>query len=87
MSRTLSQTDLQARNLARRIAKKGLQPIALLLLEPGRPLALLTAQIMWMAQPVLSLAWQPPKIARWAHFLEQPGSLESLIKYIEESEE
>lgn len=83
MSQTLSQTDVQARNLARKIARARLQPIALLLLEPGRPLALLTAQIVWLAQPVLSLVWQPLKVAQWARFLEQPGSIDALIEYIE----
>lgn len=86
MSRTLSQTDVHARNLARKITRAGLQPIALLLLEPGRPLALVTAQIMWLAQPVLSLAWHPSKVADWATFLEHPGSIEALIEYIEAEE-
>lgn len=86
MSRTLSQNDVQARNIARRIARTGLRSVALLLLESGRPLALIAAQIIWLAQPVLSLAWQPPKVAQWARFLEQPGSLEALIEYIEAEE-
>lgn len=86
MSRMLSQNDDQARHFGNQIAQAGLRPLALFLLEPGRPLALLAAQLMWLAQPLLSLVWQPQKVSQWARFLEQPGSIEALIKYIEAEE-
>lgn len=86
MSRNLSENDDQVRHFGSQITRAGLGPIALFLLEPGRPLALLAAQLIWLAQPVLSLAWQPQKVAQWARFLEQPGSIEALIEHIEAEE-
>jgi len=86
----MSQLPLQkhtfARDLARQVTGRGLRPIALLTLEAGRPLAILTAQFLWLAQPVLSLAWQPQQVAQWAQFLEEPGSIDTLIGYLESEE-
>lgn len=83
----MSQLPLQensiSRDLARRIAARGLRPIALLALEAGRPLALLAAQLVWMAQPLLSLAWQRQRLAQWAQFLEGPRNIDAMIEYLE----
>lgn len=51
----------------------------LLLLEVGRPLAFLVGQLVWLAQPTLSLLWSSSTVSRWAILFEQPEQLDRLI--------
>lgn len=75
-----------SRDLAQQIRVRGLRSFAVLTLEAGRPLALLAAQLMWLAQPVLALAWKPQSLAEWAQFLEEPGSIDVLIEQLQSEE-
>lgn len=68
---------------ARRITSSGLRSIALVTLEAARPLALVMAQFIWLAQPIISLAWRPEQVSKWAEFLEEPGSVDALIAELE----
>ena len=86
MSRSTLQADSQFRELARRISQLGLRPLALFALEAGRPLALLSAQFVWIAQPLLCVVYKPQQLASWAQFLEEPGSIDAFIGYIEAEE-
>lgn len=83
MSHNIIQSDSNIRDFARRITALGLRPLALFALEAGRPLALPAAQLIWLTQPVLAVAWKPAQVAQWAQFLEAPGSIDRLIEQFE----
>ena len=67
------------------IDQYGLRPFARLLLEAGKPLALIGGQLLWIAQPALSLLLPAQKIGQWAHFLESPDALLALQHQIEQT--
>jgi hypothetical protein len=66
--------------------RSGLRPAAILALESGRPLALLAAQLVWLSQPLLSLVWRSHELTKWAHFLEEPQSIDMLLEQLEAEE-
>lgn len=86
MSHSPLQDIALSADLAKQIKARGLGAMALVLLEAGRPLALLSAQLLWLAQPVLALAWESQAIAQWARFLEEPGSIDALIVQLQSEE-
>lgn len=68
--------------VADRIRRLGLaMPIATLL-EAGRPLALVAAQLVWLAQPLLSLIVARRELADAAELLEDPDSVSALIELL-----
>ena len=79
MSQSRLQNDTLVRTFGQRIITQDLRPILLLTLEAGRPLAFLAAQLIWLAQPALSLGFEP-RLMKWlAQLLEEPGSIDELI--------
>lgn len=72
-----------SRRLARHIARRGLRTPALVALEAGRPLAFVAGQLVWMAQPALSLLWPRQEVGRIARLLETPDGWERLIQCLE----
>jgi len=53
----------------------GLEGVAGALLEAGEPLAPIGAQLLYVAQPALSLVAPREAIGRWARLLETPGGV------------
>ena len=86
MSQLPLKDNTLSRDLAQQIRVRGLRSFALLTLEAGRPLALVFAQLMWLTQPILALAYEPQSLAQWARFLEEPGSIDVLIKELQSEE-
>ena len=72
-----------AERLARQISQRGLQTPALVALEAGRPLAFLAGQLLWVAQPALSLLWSRQEVGRFARLFETSAGWETLIRSLE----
>lgn len=70
-------------SLAETICRRGLRTPALLLLDAGQPLAVPAAQLLWIAQPALSLLAAGQTIGRMAALLERPAGIQALIVAIE----
>lgn len=70
--------------LAGALRRRGWAMPALLALESGRPLVLPLAQLLWLAQPVLSLFVPRPQVGRLATFLEDPSAIQTLIDNLEQ---
>ena len=66
--------------VADRIRRLGLELPAVTLLEAGRPLALVAAQLVWLTQPFLSLLMPSRDLAETAELLEDPESVGALIE-------
>lgn len=60
----------------------GLRTPALIGLEAGRPLAFVGGQLLWMAQPALSLLLPGELIEQAAGVLEDPAAVEMLISQL-----
>jgi hypothetical protein len=70
--------------IAETIERRGWRLPALAALEAGRPLALVGAQLLWLAQPALSLIISASTIGQFARLLEEPAALDSLMARLEE---
>lgn len=66
------------------VEARGWRLPALLALTAGRPLAFLGGQILWIAQPALSLLLPGQWIQQTAQLLEEPEAVEALIVRLEE---
>lgn len=73
--------------LAETVSQRGWRLPALLLLEAGRPFAFLGGQLLWVAQPIVSLFGTAQWVAETAHLLEQPDMVEALIARLEAGQE
>jgi len=71
-----------ASHVAERIRSLGFGAPAAVLLEAGRPLALLAAQLMWLGQPFLGMVISRHEVARVAEVLEDPESVSALIELL-----
>lgn len=65
------------------IEARGLRLPTLLLLEAGRPLTFLGGQLLWIAQPALSLLMPGQWLQQTAQLLEEPEAIEALIARLE----
>lgn len=65
------------------IEARGLRLPTLLLLEAGRPLTFLGGQLLWIAQPALSLIMPGQWLQQTAQLLEEPEAIEALIARLE----
>jgi hypothetical protein len=81
--RTLEQEKF-LNDIAEMIERRGWRLPALAALEAGRPLALVGAQLVWLAQPALSLILSASTIGQFARLLEEPAALDSLMARLEE---
>jgi hypothetical protein len=75
----------QVRVWARRIEQAGMVAPAILFLELYKPLAFLGAQLLWLAQPLLSLGVHPREVNDLARLCEDPQALEALLARLEAS--
>ncbi len=68
--------------LADRIRRLGLAAPVSILLEAGRPLAFVAAQLLWLSQPLLSFMLPRQEVAGAAELLEDPESVGVLIQML-----
>jgi len=61
------------------LKQRGLQAAALTLLEAGRPLTFIGSQMLWLAQPALSLLWPSVQVRQLAQFMEDSAALNALM--------
>lgn len=66
-------------DLARRAARMNVTAPAILFLEMHRPLAFVGAQMLWAAQPFLSMWLDHADIGDVARLLEDPSGVDALI--------
>jgi hypothetical protein len=71
--------------LAHRAERLGLTAPTILFLETFKPLAFIGAQMMWVAQPFLSLWWKEKDLRDLALVLEDPAGVEAIIDRLESS--
>ena len=86
MNSQFDQTQF-VKQVAKAIQQRGLKTAALLALEAGQPLAFLSSQLLWVAQPVVTLL-SPTKqaaqqVQQLAQLLEEPTAVQSLIHCLE----
>lgn len=80
--------DLPVKNafvdqVAAALSRRGLQTPALIFLEAGHPLTFLGGQLLWVAQPALSLFMPANVVAEAAQLLEEPESVKALAAKLE----
>lgn len=80
------ENEVFVKQVAEAICNRRLRMPALIGLEAGRPLAFLGGQLLWLGQPILGLLLSPNLIARLAQLLEEPGSVDALIEFLEAQE-
>lgn len=78
--------DTYLDTLAADLTRRGWQKSALVVLEAGRPLCYLFGQLLWVAQPTLSLLWSTTSIRQMAHLLEDPEAVTGLIKRLNQQD-
>ncbi len=71
---------------ARRIADLGLTAPAILFLEAYKPLSFLGAQMLWFAQPFLSLAFDSADLRDFTLLVQEDAGTEALIARLESSQ-
>jgi hypothetical protein len=75
--------ELLAGRLAATIRRRGWRLPALIALEAGRPLAFVGGQLLWVAQPALSLILPHDTVGDFAAMLEDPAALDDLIALLD----
>jgi hypothetical protein len=65
--------------IATALHQRGLNSVALALLEVGQPLTFIGGQLMWLAQPALSLLWPAAQVRHLAQLLEDPTAVRRLM--------
>ena len=78
--------DTMIRQFADTLTRRGLGEIALVALQAGQPLSFLGGQLLWVAQPALSIVFPSQKLAQVAHLLEEPAAVQSLIACLQSEE-
>jgi hypothetical protein len=64
------------------LQQRGWSAPALLLIEAAGPLAFLGGQLVWLAQPLLSLLYPTTRLQQVAHLLEEPAALQALHRQL-----
>lgn len=72
--------------LSKSICRAGLRLPALVALGSGGPLAFLGGQLLWIAQPALSLFFPGQAVRQVAQVLEDPMAIEALVTRLEAEE-
>jgi hypothetical protein len=70
-------------DLTRRIEKMGMTAPAILFLETYKPLAFLGAQLLWFAQPFLSLGFKEADLRDLTLLIEDRAGVEELLDRLE----
>lgn len=68
------------------IRRRGWQTPALIFLEAGHPLTFFSGQLLWLAQPALSLVVPSGLVRQVAQLLEEPAAVQALIARLETEE-
>ena len=66
--------------IATALKQRGLHAVALALLEVGQPLTFIGGQLMWLAQPALSLLWPAAQVRHAVQLLEDPTAVRHLME-------
>ncbi len=74
-----SEKDALITQIADHICRHGWRLPALIALEAGRPLTFVMGQLLWVAQPALSLLIPSQMVRQTAHLLEDPATVKQLI--------
>ena len=69
--------------VAAALSRRGLQTPALIFLEAGHPITFLGGQLLWVAQPALSLFMAAKDVANMAQLLEEPEAVKALAASLE----
>lgn len=72
---------------ANEICRRGFRVPALVVLESGSLFPFLSSQLLWVAQPALSLLMPSHKIRQAAKLLEAPEAMLTLAKTLRESDD
>lgn len=75
--------DRLIERLADGLQQRGWRLPALVALEAGRPLTFLGGQLLWLAQPALSLFMAGDDVRRMAQLLENPQAVAALVARLE----
>ena len=65
--------------IATTLKQRGLHTAALTLLEAGQPLAFIGSQLLWLAQPALTLLWPSSQVRQLAQLMEDPAAVRALM--------
>lgn len=68
---------------AQRIEQAGMVAPAILFLETFKPLAFIGAQLLWFAQPFLTLGLKETDVRELADLMEDPQGVEALLARLE----
>jgi hypothetical protein len=80
------QEEQLLRRVAATVKQWGLRGVAVTALQAGRPLVLVAGQLLWIAQPALSLRWPARQIGTLAELLEEPGTADYLVSLLDGDE-
>ncbi|MCP5099432.1 MAG: hypothetical protein GY943_28085 [Chloroflexi bacterium] len=69
--------------VAHTLCSYGLRTPALVALEAGQPLTFVGSQLLWVAQPALSLFMPSHRVSRLAQLLEEPSAVQALVDCLE----
>jgi hypothetical protein len=72
------------RRVAEQLQHRGLRGPAVLALHAGRPLMLIAGQLLWIAQPALSLLGSGARAGQLARILEKPGAADFLLALLDD---
>lgn len=83
--------ELQAQEVfmeqvATAVRRRGWQAPVTLLLEAGHPLLFLSEQLLWLAQPALSLFIPAHWVQQTAQLLEEPTAVQALVNKLNTEE-
>lgn len=65
--------------IAATLKQQGLHATALAFLEAGQPLAFIGSQLLWLAQPALTLLWPKVDLGQLAAIMEEPTAVRALM--------
>jgi len=83
---TLEQAQL-IKKVVKTVNRYGLRVPTLVALEAGHPITFLSSQLLWIAQPALSLLMPSQHIRQFARLLEEPSAVQVLIEQLVQSRE
>ncbi len=78
--------DVFVKEVAAALNRWGLQAPARLFLEAGHPVTFLSGQLLWLAQPALSLLLPSQTVRQAAYLLEEPDAIQALVAQLEVEE-
>ena len=83
----MNESDAFVQAVAATIGQHGWGSTVAALLENGQPVAFLSSQALWVAEPALSLLFDQETIRRLALLLEDPTAVEMLVQHLTQHEQ